>query len=110
MGQGLFSCLVRRALPALPQDQEIPMRNVLFVSSSLMAETSTSRKVGAELVARLKSARPNTSVTERHLQPDTIPHLSRETLVALGTPADQRSAPQQELVRFADRFIEEVEA
>ncbi|MDE2229298.1 MAG: NAD(P)H-dependent oxidoreductase [Alphaproteobacteria bacterium] len=85
------------------------MRSVLFVSSSLMSETSKSRQIAAELLAAMTDGRPDIRVTERHLQPDTIPHLSGGVLAALGTPAEQRSTGQQAAVDFADRLIAEVE-
>jgi len=84
------------------------MRNVLFVTSSLMGENATSRQVGAEIVRRVGGLRLH--VVERHLTADTIPHLTLETLGALGAPADQRTPSQTTAVQFADRIIEEVEA
>ena len=84
------------------------MRNVLFVSSSLMGENSKSRQVGAEIVSRV--AGPRAKVVERHLTPDNIPHLTLETLGALGAAADQRTPAQTAAVQFADGIIEEVEA
>ncbi len=84
------------------------MRNVLFVTSSLLGENAKSRQVGAELVARVGGT--HARVVERHLTPDNIPHLTLETLGALGVAADQRSPVQSAAVQFADQIIEEVEA
>ena len=84
------------------------MRNVLFVSSSLMGENSKSRQVGAEIVSRV--AGPRAHVVERHLTPDNIPHLTLETLGAFGVAAEQRTPAQTAAVKFADSIIEEVEA
>lgn len=86
------------------------MRNILFLSSSLMAENSNSRRIATELVATIKAAHPRAMVTERHLSPETMPHLTLGTLAALGKPTNQRSAAEQKAVEFADRLIEEVEA
>ena len=84
------------------------MRNLLFVSSSLMGENSKSRQVGAEVVRRL--AGDDVKVVERHLAPDNIPHLTLETLGALGVAVDQRTTSQANAIQFADQIIEEVEA
>lgn len=84
------------------------MRNVLFVSSSLMGENAKSRQVGSEIVRRV--AGPRAHVVERHLTSANIPHLTLETLAALGVAADQRTPAQTAAVRFADQIIEEVEA
>lgn len=86
------------------------MKNVLFVSSSLMSDASTSRRIGGELVQAMQIENPALSVTERHLQPASMPHLSAELLGAFGKTADQRSKSESGAVAFADRLIEEVEA
>ena len=86
------------------------MPNILFLSSSLMAENSNSRRIATELVASIRAAQPSKTVKERHLSPDTMPHLTLQTLGALGKPADQRSKAEQDAARFADGLIEEVEA
>jgi FMN-dependent NADH-azoreductase len=84
------------------------MHNILFVTSSLMGETSTSRKLAGELLATVNH--PEATVVERHLTPETIPHISRELLTALGTPEATRSETQRQALELADRLIEEVEA
>src|ERR1700749_708760 len=84
--------------------------NVLFVSTSLMAEASNSRQVAAELIASWQAASPETRVVERHLTPASIPHLSIETLGAGAVPAEQRSAEQKLAAALADTLIAEVEA
>ena len=86
------------------------MQNVLFVSSSLMSDASTSRRIAGELVQAMQTENPGLRITERHLQPDSMPHLSLELLGAFAKPADQRSASEAGSVAFADRLIEEVEA
>jgi FMN-dependent NADH-azoreductase len=44
------------------------------------------------------------------LTPDSIPHLSLDSLGALMMPPEQRSPEQSANVAFADRLIEELEA
>lgn len=86
------------------------MSTLLFVTSSLSGATSTSRLIAAEFVAAWREAHPDTVLVERDLTADSIPHLSQETLAALMTSANQRTAAQKKTVAFADTLIEEVEA
>tara|TARA_R110000868_G_scaffold26487_19_gene101893 strand:- start:630 stop:1259 length:630 start_codon:yes stop_codon:yes gene_type:complete len=85
------------------------MRNILVITSSLMGERSKSSQVATELVTTLRRVGVTGSVKERALTPENMPHLSLETLGALGAAADQRSVVQQSKVDFADSLIEEVE-
>lgn len=91
------------------------MHRLLFVISSLFGEASKSRLIGAEFVAAWVGAHPGTTVVQRVLSPDgsspgAMPHLTQATLVAVGTPAEARSADQQAAAAFADTLIAEVEA
>ena len=85
------------------------MSNLLFVTSSLMAENSKSRQVAAEFVEGWKAKNSGAAIVERHLTPANMPHLDMGTLGALGIAADKRSAAQQQAVDFADGLIAEVE-
>jgi FMN-dependent NADH-azoreductase len=86
------------------------MNNLLFITSSLSGADSKSRRIAAELVASWRQAHPAGSVIERDLTPETMPHLTMQTLGALMTQADQRDEAQVARVAAADALIEEVEA
>ncbi len=86
------------------------MHRLLFVTSSLFAEASKSRLIGAEFVTAWRRAHPGTTVVERELSADTMPHLTQATLAAVATPAEARTAAQRDLAAFADALIAEVEA
>jgi FMN-dependent NADH-azoreductase len=86
------------------------MHRLLFVTSSLFGDASKSRLIGAEFVAAWCAAHPGTTVVERVLSADTMPHLTQATLAAVATPAESRSAAQQAAADFADALIAEVEA
>ncbi|MGA3398581.1 MAG: FMN-dependent NADH-azoreductase [Acetobacteraceae bacterium] len=86
------------------------MHRLLFVTSSLFAEASKSRLIGGEFVAAWRRAHPGTTVVERVLSADTMPHLTQAMLTAVATPAESRSAEQQAAATFADALIAEVEA
>jgi FMN-dependent NADH-azoreductase len=86
------------------------MSTLLFLTSSLMGENSKSRQVAAAYVDAWRIAHPAGVVMDRHLTPANIPHLGMETLGALGTPEDKRSAEQAKAVAFADGVIAQAEA
>jgi FMN-dependent NADH-azoreductase len=85
------------------------MTNLLFVSSSLFGDGSQSRLVAAELIDRWRQSNPRTTVVERDLTADSMPHLSLAVLAAANTPANERSATARQDAALADRLIEEVE-
>ena len=86
------------------------MANLLFVASSLFGEDSQSRLIAAEFIDRWRQAHPRTTVVERELTADSIPHLSLATLSAAMTPAEARSAAERQAAALADALIAEVEA
>jgi FMN-dependent NADH-azoreductase len=86
------------------------MGSLLFVTSSLMGDKSQSRQVATDYVASVRKANPGLKVVERHLTPDTIPHLGMDALAGLGTAPESRTPAQTAAVALADGIIEEVEA
>jgi FMN-dependent NADH-azoreductase len=84
--------------------------SLLLVTSSLFGAASQSRQIATEFVTAWRGTHPGTVVVERDLSPSSIPHLSQDTLGALGTPAEKRTPAQQAAAAFADSLIEEVEA
>jgi FMN-dependent NADH-azoreductase len=86
------------------------MSKLLLVTSSLFGDQSKSAQLAREFVEAWRGTNPGTTVVERPLTPESIPHLSLGALGALMTPAEQRSAEQHTTVAFADRLIEELEA
>lgn len=84
--------------------------NLLFVSSSLFNGQSKSREIAGEFVAGWMRSNPGGRVIERALAPSNIPHLSSETLAALGKTPEARTRDEQAAVAFADSLIAEAEA
>ena len=84
--------------------------NLLFVSSSLFNGQSKSREVAGEFIVGWRRTHAGGQVVERTLTPENIPHLSSETLAALGKAADVRTRDETKAVAFADSLIAEVEA
>lgn len=86
------------------------MANLLFVTSSLFGEGSQSRLIAAELVERWRRSFPGTTVVDRELTVESMPHLSLAALAAAAAPADARGTTEREAAALADALIEEVEA
>jgi FMN-dependent NADH-azoreductase len=86
------------------------MANLLFVASSLFGDGSRSRLIASEFIDRWRQSHPRTTVIDRELTADSIPHLSLATFAASTTPADARSAAERQATALADALIEEVEA
>jgi len=86
------------------------MANLLFVSSSLFGDGSQSRLIASEFIDRWRQSHPRTTVVERELTAERIPHLSLAALAASMTPADTRSPAEHQAAALADALIEEVEA
>ena len=86
------------------------MANLLFVASSLFGDGSQSRLIASEFIDRWHQSHPQTTVVERDLAADGIPHLSLAAFAAALTPADARSTAEREAAALADALIEEVEA
>lgn len=84
--------------------------NLLFVSSSLFNGQSKSREIAGEFIAGWTRNHPGGQIVERALAPSNIPHLSSETLAALGKAAEARTQEEQAAVAFADSLIAEAEA
>jgi FMN-dependent NADH-azoreductase len=89
---------------------ESKMSKLLFVTSSILGENSKSRSLGSEFVAAWRRAHPGTSVVERHLLPESLPHYTGSALGAAVTPAEKRTPEQAEAAALADALIAEIEA
>ena len=86
------------------------MTNLLFVSSSLFGDGSQSRLIANEFIDRWRQSHPGTTVVERELTADSIPHLGLAAFAASMTAADTRSTAERQAAALADALIEEVEA
>jgi FMN-dependent NADH-azoreductase len=86
------------------------MANLLFVASSLFGDGSQSRLIASEFIDRWRQSHPRTTVVERDLTADGIPHLSQLAFAASLTPPGSRSAAEHQAAALADTLIEEVEA
>lgn len=86
------------------------MSNILFINSSARSTGSISRQLTGEFIAQLKAAQPGSTVVERDVAAHPIAHLDEKMLGAFFTPADKRSAEQQDMVKLSEQLIAEVNA
>ena len=86
------------------------MSSLLFVASSILGQNSKSRELAEELIANWRAAHPGATVVTRDRTVENAPHLSLETLGALGKPTQDRTADEQARVDYADGIIAQAEA
>jgi FMN-dependent NADH-azoreductase len=84
--------------------------NILQINSSLRAANSESNRVAGNIVAKLRAANPNATVTVRDVGANPHPVLDEAALGALFTPADQRTPEQAARVALDDALIAEIQA
>ena len=84
--------------------------NILQINSSVRGNQSESTRVANGIVARLRAAHPEATLTVRDLAANPHPELDEATLGALFTPAEQRTPEQAARVARNDALIAEVQA
>jgi FMN-dependent NADH-azoreductase len=86
------------------------MSNILYINSSVRNTGSISRQISGEFITKLKAAQPTSTVVERDLTAHPVPHLTEQMMGAYFTPADQRTAAQNETVKVSDNLVAEIMA
>ena len=84
--------------------------NILQINSSARSEGSFSTRLADRIVARLREADPEASLTLRNLNGNPHPILDEAALGALFTPAAQRTGEQAARVALDDALIAEIAA
>lgn len=83
--------------------------NILQINSSIRAENAYSSRLADTLVASLRQQVPTTSLVVRDLAKTPHPLLDEAALIALSTPAEQRSPTQAQRVALDDALIAEIQ-
>jgi FMN-dependent NADH-azoreductase len=83
--------------------------NILQINSSIRAENAYSSRLADNLVAGLRQQVPSASLVLRDLAKTPHPLLDEAALVALSTPAKQRSPEQAQRVALDDALIAEIQ-
>ena len=86
------------------------MKNILQINSSARREASYSTRLARRIVARLRAAHPEATLTVRDFNDAPHPVLDEAALAALFTPANQRTPEQQARVALDDALIAEIRA
>ena len=80
---------------------------ILRLDASASVDTSNSKKLGDELIARLMALHPGATVQQRDLNQE-IGFIDQNWVTANFTPIEQRSEIQQQRLAFSDELIEEI--
>lgn len=83
------------------------MPHLLHIDSSILGEKSTSRRLSAAVVTRLKQTIPNLLVTYRDLCATAVPHLTGASLAAHHLPMDQLNDDLRADLAFGATVIDE---
>ena len=83
------------------------IKQILRLDASASINTSNSKKLGDELIARLVALHPGANVQQRDLN-QGIGYVDQNWVNANFTPVDQRSEMQQQRLAFSDELIEEI--
>ncbi|MCW4628622.1 MULTISPECIES: FMN-dependent NADH-azoreductase [Marinomonas] len=86
------------------------MTTLLRIDSSASGENSKSRQLANEFVTKWLAKNPDGKVVARDVTANPLPHFTGETLGALFTPEESRSAEQKAIVAIGDELIAELEA
>lgn len=84
--------------------------NILQINTSARATGANSTRLADAITARLKALHPDAAVALRDLATQPHPVLDGESLTALFTPADQRTAAQCARAALDDALIAQVQA
>ena len=85
------------------------MTKILLLNSSPRND-SVSIKVANELVAKIRSNSKSSTVIERDLTKDVLPHIGEDFVVGSRIEAEKRNATQQAAVELSDKLIAELVA
>lgn len=84
--------------------------NILQINTSARATGANSTRLADAITARLKALHPDAAVALRDLATQPHPVLDGESLTALFTPADQRTAAQCARAALDDALIAQVQS
>ena len=86
------------------------MTTLLQLNSSMFSAQGQSSQLSDRFVAQWQAAHPEGTVVSRDLAANPIPHLDGTRMGAFMTPADSRTAEQQEIAAFSDALVAELKS
>ena len=84
--------------------------SLLQINTSLFADKGNSSLLAERLVARWRARHPNGRVTVRDLASQPVPHLDAARVIALSTPAADRTPEQAAIAAESDALIDELKS
>lgn len=81
--------------------------NLLQIDSSILGGNSVSRKLSADIVAKLRDANPGIQLTYRDLARDPVPHLTGAYMQALQSPEGEHAKMLQADLAIGREVMEE---
>ncbi len=83
-------------------------KTILQVSSSPLGDKSASRKLSASLIERLLEQHPNSTLINRDLTAQPLPHLDGLVVSGFYTPPEQRNETQKNALMLSTELINEL--
>jgi FMN-dependent NADH-azoreductase len=83
--------------------------NILHLDSAITGEASVSRKLTADIVAKLTAANPGATVTYRDLD-QGVPAIDTDWFAAVRMAPENPTPDQQRLIDISDAYLAEVQA
>jgi len=84
-------------------------KNVLHIISSPRGGASVTKKLGDEIIGKIKEKYPDAVVKERDLASEVFPHLDELQIGSWFAPADARTPGQIDAVQVSDEAIREMQ-
>src|SRR3954468_11503555 len=84
------------------------MKTLLQINASLFSGNGQSSRLSDQFVAAWSDAYPDGKVLARDLAADAVPHLTAERFGAFLAKPEERTAQQDEIVRYSDTLIAEL--
>lgn len=83
--------------------------NILHIDSAITGDASVSRKLTADIVAKLTASNPDATVTHRDLN-DGVPAIDSAWFEAVRLAPESPTPEQQRLIAISDAYLAEVQA
>ncbi|MET0747241.1 MAG: FMN-dependent NADH-azoreductase [Rhizobium sp.] len=83
------------------------MSSILLLTSSPRSD-SLSTQIATELADKLKAQNPGATIVHRDLTTTALPHIDERFTTAIRTPADARTAEQNDVAKTSDALTQEL--
>jgi FMN-dependent NADH-azoreductase len=83
------------------------MSSILLLTSSPRSD-SLSTQIATEFADKLKAQNPGSTIVHRNLTTTALPHIDEQFTAAIRTPAEARTAEQNEAAKTSDALTQEL--